>query len=210
MEVKKAFVQNKTMEVVSEEEYFRRAQFTDPMFEDACVEQNKILYPIMKRYDKTIPGVYDAGVCLKYNVPSDEVKKEYSADKVIDFNNATSYKEIIQMKDTLNRAEVARLTTKDNIYVPNIKETDSPLLKVMKQAIGEKQIDLDSYRQRAGSNFSNWTRLITSTNNDSITIKKAVNLCEMCDLELSISVKDKKNAINGIGHEINTIITTEE
>lgn len=210
MEVRKAFIENKTMEVMSEKEYFRRAEFTDPMFEDACVEQGGTLYPIMSRYDPTITGVYDAGVCLKYNKPPEELSTKYSADHIIDFDKATDYGDVIRMKDSLNRAEVARLTTKDNVYVPNIQETDSPLLKVIKEAVGAKEIDLDSYRQRAGTNFSNWTRLITSPKNDSITIKKAVNICEMCDLELSISVKDKKDAINPVGHVITTVITTEE
>ena len=86
MSVRKAFIANKTMEVISEDEYIRRSKFADPMFEDTCVEKNGTLYPIQKRYNEGAPGVYDAGPCFKYTNPTN--KEDYSANKIIDFDNA--------------------------------------------------------------------------------------------------------------------------
>lgn len=208
--IRKAFIENKTMEVITEEEYYRRAQFAEPLFGDTCVEMNGMLYPIQqKRFDPSLPGVYDTGCCLKYNKPPKEFEGRYDNSNIlVDFANAKDYADVIRMKDSLNRAEIARLTTKDNVYVPVISEEDTPALRLVKEAVGCKEIDLESYRQRMDTDFSNNTRLITSPKNHNITIKKAAALGEAFDFDVELVIRDKKDAINPIGKELRTIITT--
>ena len=208
MSVRKAFIANKTMEVISEDEYIRRSKFADPMFEDTCVEKNGTLYPIQKRYNEGAPGVYDAGPCFKYTNASN--KEDYSANKIIDFDNATNYADMIKLKDKLNKAEIARLTTKDNIYVPTIGDNDSPALKLIKEAVGNKNIDPESYRQRMGSDYMNLMRLVTSDSNHNISIKKMAAFGEAFDFDIEVTVTDKPNAVNPIGKSLSAKITTGE
>ena len=210
MEVRKVVVNNVTMDVISPKEYERRSEFSDPMFEDTCVEMGCQVYPIMKRYDENTVGVYDTGICMKFNKIPEEQKAEFSTDKIIDFDNAKDYADIIRKKDQLNNSELARLTTKNNIYVPSIAEDDSPALKLVKEAVGLKEIDLDSYRPDMGSNFSNWTRLITSPKNKSITVNRVVDLGEALGFDAYLVIKDKPNVPNPIGRTLEVALTSEE
>ena len=210
-DIKKAFIGNKTLEVISEKELFRRQDFPDPMLEDTIVEKDGILYPILKKSEKNAVGVFPMGNCVKYNKPSANQMTNYTAEgKVINFSEAKSFSEMIKKKDQLNQEEVARLTTKDNIYVPRVGENDSPSLKIVKNAIGLKNIDPESYRQRMGSDFSNNMRLLTSEKNTGITLKKMAAMGNAFDFDVEITIKDKKNAINPIGEELHISITSND
>lgn len=206
-DIRQVFINNTTMDVISEDEYIRRKQFNEPMFENTCVAKDGIVYPIRPRFTEGLPGVVDAGCMSVYTKPPEERMKDYSEDRVINFSDSKSYAELIKKKDQLANDETARLTTKDNVLEPYIDPNDSPALKLIKEALGAKAIDPESYRQRLGSDFSNCMRLITSKKNKGITLKKLTSLATAYDLDVDITITDKPGCVNPMNKVLKTRIT---
>lgn len=209
-EIRQVFLNNTTMDVISEDEYIRRKQFPEPMFENTCVAKDGVIYPIRPRFVEGLPGVVDAGVMSVYTKPPAEREADYSEKRVINFSNSASYAELIKKKDQLASDETARLTTKDNVLEPYIDQNDSPALKLIKEALGAKAIDPESYRQRLGTDFSNCMRLITSKKNKGITLKKLTSLATAYDLEVDLRISDKPGCVNPMNKTLQARITSTE
>lgn len=196
------------MDVIDEEEYNRRSKFTEPLFEDTCIEKDGMVYPIKKKYDET-PGVYDAGPLLKYTKP-EQNQEQYSSSNIIDFSNAKSFKDVIERQDNLKRSEEAILTTKDNIFVPVIYDDDLPELVATKQMLSYKAIDLESYRGRFGGDFNNITRGVKDKKNKTITFYRLKTFCNAMDVKATLTLEDKEGAINPMGRKIEVNLTSSE
>ena len=84
-------------------------------------------------------------------------------------------------------------------------EKDSPEFALLKDAINKKQVDIQAYRGKLGSDFSNDLRLLTSSN--SITFNKMKEIGGALDISGELILRDKNpNVANPIGEEIRTII----
>ena len=112
-------------------------------------------------------------------------------------------REAIEKHARLASAERNILISKDNIYNVNIKETDTPEMKLFKEALNKKSIDIMSYKPRFSSDFSNDIRVIQG---DSITFGKLKKLASILDMNIELTISDKENAPNPIGEVLHAQI----
>ena len=195
--VKKAKIDNKIIDVVPFETFMRNAD--DVQNNYVGVEKDGIVYPARGKND-TRPGIYNNGVIFRFVPPDRDQIDDYSSKNIIDFNNSSSIKEVISKQNKLRGMESSILTTVDNIFVPNIDQSDSPEMVALKKAVIAKHIDLDKYEQRFGSNFNNDRRLFDK---NSITLVKLKTIADALDMKVTLSIEDKDdNVPNPIGSKI--------
>ena len=99
----------------------------------------------------------------------------------------------------LEEAERNVLISKDNIYHVAVRDTDTPEMQIFKEALNKKNIDILAYKPRFLSDYSNDVRVIQG---DSITFGKLKKLATIFDMDITMSIKDKPNAVNPIGEEL--------
>lgn len=210
--MKKMKIGKTIRDVISEDEYIRKLGLNNEMngmlAEDTAVENNGFVYPVNKQYTPDVVGVTNVGPVLIYSRPEEQIHQpDYDANNIIDFENVKNLKESIEKHAELMNAERTILVSPDNIFTPIIKEDDTQIMKLIKEAIIKKNINLDNYKSRFGSNYNNDKRLFEQ---NSITFLKFTNLCDVLDIKFSISLEDKKNAPNPIGCKLTAYITGGE
>lgn len=198
-------------DVISHDEYIRRSnmnpQLSNELVDDTAVEMDGHVYPINRQYSSNTVGLWDGGQVLVYSRPEDQINlPDYDARNIIDFENVGSLRESIERQAELEKAERSILISPDNIFAPIIKDTDNPEMKLLKEAVTRKRIDIDAYKPRFGSDFNNDKRLFEQP---SITIFKLKKMCDNFDIKCSIVLEDKKNAPNPIGEKLVAYITTD-
>ena len=198
-------------DVISHDEYIRRSnmnpQLSNELVDDTAVEMDGHVYPINRQYSPNTVGLWDGGQVLVYSRPEDQISlPDYDARNIIDFENVGSLRESIERQAELEKAERSILISPDNIFAPIIKDTDNPEMKLLKEAVTRKRIDIDAYKPRFGSDFNNDKRLFEQP---SITIFKLKKMCDNFDIKCSIVLEDKKNAPNPIGEKLVAYITTD-
>lgn len=198
-------------DVISHDEYIRRSnmnpQLSNELVDDTAVEMDGHVYPINRQYSPNTVGLWDGGQVLVYSRPEDQINlPDYDARNIIDFENVGSLRESIERQAELEKAERSILISPDNIFAPIIKDTDNPEMKLLKEAVTRKRIDIDAYKPRFGSDFNNDKRLFEQP---SITIFKLKKMCDNFDIKCSIVLEDKKNAPNPIGEKLVAYITTD-
>ena len=208
--MKKIVLDRRILEVIDQEEYDRRTILNPDsknlMAEDTAVlAPNGMIYPVNRVYTEEVPGVYDAGPMLLYTTPQGmEENPDYQQDKIIDFDNVENLQESISKQAELEQAERTILISPDNIFTPVPQETDTPEMALLKEAITKKRIDLDNYKQRFGSDYNNDKRLFDQ---NSITFFKMKRVCDILDIEITLTLKDKPGAPNPIGEVLSSVIT---
>lgn len=209
--MKKAKIGRRILDVIDESEFIRRSSLNPDIVaslaEDTAIEKDGHVYPVTKQYSKDVTGVTDLGKVLLYSL-TDQNKSadEYKVENVIDFENVKSLQESISKQNQLMSAERTILVSPENIFTPVIKEEDTPEMKLLKQAICLKGIDLDNYKQRFGSDYNNDRRLFEQ---NSITFFKLKRLAEIMDMNVSLSLEDKPGAPNPIGEKLTIQITSD-
>jgi hypothetical protein len=209
--MKKAKIGRRILDVIDESEFIRRSSLNPDIVaslaEDTAIEKDGHVYPVTKQYSKDVTGVTDLGKVLLYSLTEqDKSTDEYKVDNVIDFENVKSLQESISKQNQLMSAERTILVSPENIFTPVIKEEDTPEMKLLKQAICLKGIDLDNYKQRFGSDYNNDRRLFEQ---NSITFFKLKRLAEIMDMNVSLSLEDKPGAPNPIGEKLTIQITSD-
>jgi hypothetical protein len=209
--MKKAKIGRRILDVIDESEFIRRSSLNPDIVaslaEDTAIEKDGHVYPVTKQYSKDVTGVTDLGKVLLYSLTEqDKSADEYKVDNVIDFENVKSLQESISKQNQLMSAERTILVSPENIFTPVIKEEDTPEMKLLKQAICLKGIDLDNYKQRFGSDYNNDRRLFEQ---NSITFFKLKRLAEIMDMNVSLSLEDKPGAPNPIGEKLTIQITSD-
>lgn len=209
--MKKAKIGRRILDVIDESEFIRRSSLNPDIVaslaEDTAIEKDGHVYPVTKQYSKDVTGVTDLGKVLLYSLAEqDKDADEYKVDNVIDFENVKSLQESISKQNQLMSAERTILVSPENIFTPVIKEEDTPEMKLLKQAICLKGIDLDNYKQRFGSDYNNDRRLFEQ---NSITFFKLKRLAEIMDMNVSLSLEDKPGAPNPIGEKLTIQITSD-
>lgn len=198
-------------DVISHDEYVRRVTLNPDLMndlsEDTAIEMDGHVYPINRQYSPNVVGMWDGGQVMLYSSPQDQINEpDYDTSNIIDFENVGSLKESIEKQAELEKAERSILISPDNIFAPIIKETDNPEMKLLKEAVTRKRIDIDAYKPRFGSDFNNDKRLFEQS---SITIFKLKKMCDNFDIKCSLVLEDKKNAPNPIGERLVAYITTD-
>lgn len=197
--MKKCKLQSRIYDVVTFEEYVKNKDNYDPGF--VSIQDGDYIYPVRSKNSDAV-GVYPiSNAIYKFNDPVDEKdKEEYSIKNIINFEDAGSLKEIIEKSNQLKSAERTILTTPDNITIPVIGEHDSPEMVGLKEAVISKQIDIDKYQGRFGSNFSNDKRLL---NGSEISIRKLRTMFKAFDMKGTLIIEDLNDDVpNPIGKKI--------
>lgn len=198
-------------DVISHEEYIRRVNLNpdlmNELVDDTAIEMDGHVYPINRQYSPNVVGMWDGGQVMVYTSPQEYINDpDYDAKNIIDFENVSSLRDSIEKQAELERAERSILISPDNIFAPVIKDTDTPEMRLLKEAITRKRIDIDAYKPRFGSDFNNDKRLFEQS---SITIFKLKKMCDNFDMKCSLVIEDKKNAPNPIGEKLVAYITTD-
>ena len=121
-------------------------------------------------------------------------------------------KKIVTVKAKIKEEKNAGLTIVNDCLHLDIYEEDTPELKIIKQAINDKHIDPDSYKNKfpSSSDFNNDMRALKSASNHSISFFKAKRILNSFDIDGEFIIRDKKDAVNPIGKEYSIKLTEEE
>jgi hypothetical protein len=211
---KRVVLDDKTMEIISLEEYQKLLRLNTPIFDDTCVEDGKYFYPISKQYRPDTVSVTSIGPVIKFTDPvTEEDKKKYCMDNVIDFSSGRldGMKDYMDKVDRLKNMESNRLTNIKNVLTIPINENDAPELKALKECINEKHIDAEAYKQKfpSASDYNNDLRHMKSDNN-AISFFKAKRIAKAFDIEMKLIIYDKEDAVNPSGKVYNVLLTEGE
>lgn len=202
MEMKKAKLNNKMYDVTSLENYVQHRDIYDQQY--TAIEVDDMVLPVIGRIDERI-GICISGPVAFYNPPQKDRMNEFSSSNIIDFNKARSMGEIIQKQEYVKSLENEIIVNSENIFEPRIDDNDSPEIKALKGAVIAKQIDINAYAPRFGSNFANDKRLF---NSDKISLVKLRKIANALDMRCTLTLEDKSpNVPNPIGKAISVEIT---
>lgn len=204
---KKAKIDGKIINIVDWDTYNKFGNELDNNYNG--IQVNNCILPLRGKNDLR-PGIYNDGnnVFYRLKFPDKTDMEDYSPKNIIDFDNASNIKEIIEKQNKLKSMENSILTTADNIFIPQVDPNDSSEMIALKKAVIAKHIDLDKYEQRFGSNYNNDRRLF---NKNSITLVKLKSIADALDMKVSLSIEDKDEDVpNPIGSKITVDITGGE
>lgn len=203
--IQKGVIDGKKVDVISFDEYTKHPEMYEPGY-TAVNPNNGYIYPIRSKTD-TRPGIYQhSELIYKYKNPENDEKDRYSESNVIDFSKPATVGELIKKQQSLKAQERTILTNADNIFQPEIKDGDYPAMIALKTAVNKKQININSYEHRFGSNFNNDIRLFEKHN---ITLTKLVSMCDALDITASLTLKDNNSDVpNPIGDTIEVDLTS--
>lgn len=204
MSLVKAKIGETIYDVVDYEEYYRNIHLY-PSAYTAIRGADGYIYPIRNLSDHR-PGAYMTGGLDIFKPPTTTVEcAMYSEQNIIDFTKAEGMRDLITCSQMLSSAERSILTNIDNLFVPDIGESDTPEMQALKQAIIAKHIDLDKYEPRFGPNYNNDKRLLRK---DRITFDKLRTIGECLDIRATLTIEDAAPDVpNPIGRPISIEIT---
>ena len=194
MIMKKAILNEKMYNLISKEEYASKREYYNSAnsiaIEYQYDENTTIGLPVTQ--NKNTTGVYSNGPLFYFNVKEEDMEN-YICDEsnVIDFTNINNMADYYENCIRYNDAEREIITNTINQSKPIIKEDDSPLLKITKQTICDKNIDMDKYADRF-ENYNNDKRILS---NKDITIKKSSLMLENLDVDTYIITTNKEGDV---------------
>ena len=107
--------------------------------------------------------------------------------------------------DAVKKLDEPFITSPDNITNIPIRDTDQPEMRGLKMALNAKNIDIDRYAGRFGSNFPNDKRQLK---NGTATLKIIKRFCENCDMDAILTFRDKGADVpNPMNTEISVSLT---
>lgn len=203
----KAKLNGKIYNVVNDtDDYFNNPMyFNDDLI---AIKNDDTVYPVRKSVNMYEPGVYfnDSNTMCRFVHPSKEEANLYTAENIIDFDSSESIKDLIEKSDKLNNLKREILLNPDDIFSPSIMENDSSEMKILKEAIHKKHIDINKYEDRFGASFLNDKRKIS--NGNSMTLVKLKSTCEALDIKVTLTLEDENdNVPNPIGEKLSIQIT---
>lgn len=205
MEIKKAIIGKKNCDVVSQNEYERRVSLGMPdMLSDTVIEKDECLYPVLQSADPTrdTPYAIFTTPCVRY-VGDATNSPEYSSKNIVNFSDVKTNKELMERQSRLLADEAALLSSSANKdFAPIVREDDSPALKLVKESLHAKHIDIDCYRTKFTSNceFSNTIRLLVNPNNHNISVQKIQMIGDKFGIKFKMIAEDEsKNVPNPMG-----------
>lgn len=206
MDVKKAKIENKILDVVSYEKYTSNLEVYANTNTAIEVELNgeEYILPYRNPTDDR-PGVYPVGNTINFIKKPKEGQVEYTTENIIDFSNVNNMSDMISKQSQLRNIETEILTSPDDIFIPRIGENDSPEMVCLKTAVIKKHIDIDKYAPRFGPNHANDKRIFKDS---STTLFKMLRICNNLDIEVELTLRDKSPDVpNPIGEEVSVILT---
>lgn len=166
------------------------------------------ILPVVSEVDKSI-GISvsknDMIAIARLPEKSDKYYIDYTVDnpQYVRFDKVDKIQEYLTTHECYNDIEHNTLTNLDNVFAPTVGQTDAPAMKALKEAVIKKNIDIDKYEQRFGSNFNNDKRLFNKNN---ISLPMLVRLCDGLDIKAELSLSDQGE---DVPNPMNVIIKTE-
>ena len=211
--MKKVGINGKMCDVVTLEEYVNNKEFylTSTTLIESDAFGDKQIFPIVNQYDKNSYGIrVKSGNAFAYfnNNPSDDEKVLYDPENVINLEDVSSIKELMEKQDMIKNMEKEILTSPDNITAPDIGAEDEPAMRALKMAVIEKGIDLDNYSHRFGGNYNNDKRALLK---DRISLQMLQRMCDNLDMKATLTIEDVNPDVpNPIGKQIVMELTKRE
>ena len=212
LDFKKIVIDGKNMSVVSMDE-FNRMYKNKSLDTDIAVEFNDDYVLPYSKHIKATPCAIPRDLCVRGVLPTTEEDKEkYSVKRVVNFSSSSSFKDVLNNVYKIKEEKNAGLTIVNDCLHLDIYEEDTPELRIIKQAINDKHIDPDSYKNKfpSSSDFNNDMRALKSASNHSISFFKAKRILNSFDIDGEFIIRDKKDAVNPIGKEYSIKLTEEE
>ncbi len=212
LDFKKIVIDGKNMSVVSIDE-FNRMYKNKSLDTDIAVEFNDDYVLPYSKHIKTTPCAIPGDLFVRGVLPTTEEDKEkYSTKRVVNFSSSSSFKDVLNNVYKIKEEKNAGLTIVNDCLHLDIYEEDTPELRIIKQAINDKHIDPDSYKNKfpSSSDFNNDMRALKSSSNHSISFFKAKRILNSFDIDGEFIIRDKKDAVNPIGKEYSIKLTEEE
>jgi hypothetical protein len=212
LDFKKIVIDGKNMSVVSIDE-FNKMYKNKSLDTDIAVEFNSDYVLPYSKHIKTTPCAIPGDLCVRGVLPTTkEDKEKYSVKRVVNFSSASSFKDVLNNVYKIKEEKNAGLTIVNDCLHLDIYDEDTPELRIIKQAINDKHIDPDSYKNKfpSSSDFNNDMRALKSASNHSISFFKAKRILNSFDIDGEFIIRDKKDAVNPIGREYSIKLTEEE
>lgn len=212
LDFKKIVIDGKNMSVVSMDE-FNKMYKNKSLDTDIAVEFNNDYVLPYSKHIKTTPCAIPGDLCVRGVLPTTkEDKEKYSVKRVVNFSSASSFKDVLNNVYKIKEEKNAGLTIVNDCLHLDIYDEDTPELRIIKQAINDKHIDPDSYKNKfpSSSDFNNDMRALKSASNHSISFFKAKRILNSFDIDGEFIIRDKKDAVNPIGREYSIKLTEEE
>lgn len=171
------------------------------------LEQSNYILPVINNNSEpTDIGIEVGNTISRVRLPvTEEDKKEYDRSRLVDFNKATNITELINMQETVIDMEKDILTNPDNISNYQITEEDTPAMRLLKEAVNAKHINLDSYDYRFGSNFNNDKRIFNKHN---VSLAMMERMANALDMKLTLTLQDVSDDVaNPIGKPMSIDVT---
>lgn len=211
--VKKAVSNGQVYEVISYDEYCENInRYLGRSDVGICLDykdDKQVVLPLRSEYveNPVSPGVYNAGVIDFINMPDESIIQKYIPDKIISISNLDDVQDIIKAGEDIKKLDEPFITTPDEITKIPVNIDDQPEMRALKTALNEKNMDLDKYSGRFGSNYPNDKRQLK---NNSVTLNILKRFCTNMDMEAVLTIKDKSPDVpNPIGREISVSLTDE-
>lgn len=206
-DMRKVKINNRLYDVVDLKDYIDHKENYTSSYTAIHDKDLGLVLPIRTRYDDQ-PGVYVTDIAGYFNVPEEEESKEYSDNNIIDFSNVENIKQCIEKSNAVRDLEREILTSPDNIFRPRVTDDDFPEMKALKAAVIDKNIDLDKYEPRFGSNYNNDKRLFTKTN---ISLPMMKRVCNALDIKATLVLENKDDQVpNPMSEPISVVLTESE
>ena len=214
MNLRTTMIDGKIVDVISEEEFVQnwRSYNEDPaIYNSLAVEYispDNVSYvlPFRGKTDN-LPGIYPDGSLYFINTTNAE---QYQTDnlEIVDFRNTNSIKEFLQNNNQIKDMETIVLSDAKDIFIPTIGPRDTPEMRVIKEAVISKHIDINKYAPRFGPNFLNDKRIFRG---GTISINKLREICEKLDIQATLELEDKNpNVVNPMSKKITVVLTKDE
>lgn len=164
-----------------------------------------ILPVIPQNSPKDMVGIEVGNPISRIHLPNNERKEEYSTKNMVDFSNVQSMVEWVNAQDAIVDMEKEILTNPTNTSQYNITEEDAPAMRLLKEAVNCKNINLDNYEHRFGSNYNNDKRIFNKHN---VSLGMLERMADALDMKLSVTLQDTSEEVpNPIGKVITVDIT---
>jgi hypothetical protein len=138
---------------------------------------------------------------------TEEEKIKYDENTCINFSDKDTIREYMRKKNIIARDEINVLSNVENRFQPIIHEEDSEFMKGFKKAVQLKNMDIESYKPRFGSNYNNDRRCMEK---DDITLNKTREINNKIDMVMDVTFRDKSdNIANPMAHPVTITIGDE-
>ena len=190
--MKKITLNGKMYNLIDQTEYLNNKNYYDTESNVAIEHYNMALPLTQSQFNNGVYSTENRPI-IKYNVPLDKDNYMITPENTIDFTNLNSISEYYNNCVKYNEAERDIITTVNNQFKPKINEEDSSLLKIVKQTICDKNIDIDKYADRFVQ-FNNDKRLLSPSYKD-ITMKKAIEMLNNLDTDVYVITANKDSDV---------------